>query len=626
MNRIDIITKKIDSTEKKLDAAEKKAADAEQVPGHDVDKVMKLEQRVYHLRSLLTEQQREKNLLLSTSIAPLTLSAGELEILRQSIWDGSTQYCEENQTITDAKRHVVFPVEKEARVIFVRPCYPVIFDHFTNTTGPGLILKGPPGIGKSFMSMYFLFEIVKNRGGAVIYENVMRGRTYVLPVNGPCRVHVGPATVENCPELDDSTSVHLFDASAGQHRQPVLNRARVVIFTSPNRESYQQWERIGSKMLTIPSYTIEELSRRREYFPGVTDTAFARRVDLCGSGSIRLVLSLDDDQSEDMVDRAVTSTTVDNMLDIIQNRDVELGGGVHGPSALFTTTLADGASATNVSSYRSTNVIWNISSATIMGRILLKGRENMSHFAARASLVLSTVPGTETTAGFLFEAASPELIAQGGILTVRELRDAKDSSGTAVQALGEDSAQQEFSVLQLVDARNLTTPTDVLQHCQDKKKLYVFLKRMAGFDAFNPPNNYFQITNRNSHPINFAAVETVCSSVADGQVVNLYHVVPAHKFPQWRNAQSFDLGGAERNGAKLQKLTPSELTKFGISKKMVMGVLQKLNQFVVCLDQQAPLRRSQEKRGPGAVGNRAYSTLTPNHVARSLVRFLVRKL
>ena len=68
MNRIDIITKKIDSTEKKLDAAEKKAADAEQVPGHDVDKVMKLEQRVYHLRSLLTEQQREKNLLLSTSI------------------------------------------------------------------------------------------------------------------------------------------------------------------------------------------------------------------------------------------------------------------------------------------------------------------------------------------------------------------------------------------------------------------------------------------------------------------------------------------------------------------------------------------------------------------------------
>jgi hypothetical protein len=92
-------------------------------------------------------------------------------------------------------------------------------------------------------------------------------------------------------------------------------------------------------------------------------------------------------RTEDLLSLAVQNTTVKNMLDVVQNRDVDMVNGVRGPSSLFTTTLAKGAVKTDIRSYAPQNVAWNISSGYIMHEVML--------FAARAANVFQQTPGLE---------------------------------------------------------------------------------------------------------------------------------------------------------------------------------------------------------------------------------------
>ena len=61
-----------------------------------------------------------------------------------------------------AKDDVFFPVESNAKDIFVRDFYPVFFDYFLHTifpggeNQPGMICLGPPGVGKVLISLHFI--------------------------------------------------------------------------------------------------------------------------------------------------------------------------------------------------------------------------------------------------------------------------------------------------------------------------------------------------------------------------------------------------------------------------------------------------------------------------------------
>ena len=48
---------------------------------------------------------------------------------------------------------IVFPVENCAQIVFVREFYPIFYKYFKesvfpDTTFPGMICRGPPGVGK----------------------------------------------------------------------------------------------------------------------------------------------------------------------------------------------------------------------------------------------------------------------------------------------------------------------------------------------------------------------------------------------------------------------------------------------------------------------------------------------
>eukprot|EP01033_Poteriospumella_lacustris_P010765 gene10765-7657_t len=453
----------------------------------------------------------------------------KITALRDAIMVGSVQETEDCLRGVD----VVFPVEDNATDIFVRDFYGTFWKCFMESVVPdskcpGMVCRGPPGVGKSYMAMYFLFKLLVE-GYTVVYEQVSTEKVFVIPPTGHCRVFYGRARSDVVGEFYGPKTAHLFDASpGGNNREPIMNPSKVIIFTSPNFNSYQQIQRQGAIMLTIPSYSLVEMNHRRTSFPHITDDVYKHKLAMCGHGSIRLVLGLEMKRTEDLLDVAVQNATVRNMLEVVQGRDVDMVNGVRGPSSLFTTTLRKGADKTDIRSYAPRNVSWNISSGYIMCKLVAQCKDEAMLFAARAAAVFQQTPGLEPTAGLFFEAVAPRWLAEGGKFKVRKL------DGTGVEV------EEEFSKLTVVDTTHLTQLSDACVQCVDPNSIYLFLRKMTGIDAFNPPTKYLQCTEKDWHPVSLKSLVTISEHLPTGAKLRLYYVVPAKRYEEgWRDEQAF---------------------------------------------------------------------------------------
>ena len=405
---------------------------------------------------------------------------------------------------------------------------------------------------QSHMAMFFLYKLLRD-GVTVVYEKVLANKVFVFPRTGECRVLTGKANSEVVPELESPTTVHLFDACAGVNaREPFLHPAKVAIFTSPNETSYKQLLRSGVASLTVPSYSRAELDKRRAYFPGVTDDAYQQRIEMFGCGSIRLVLGLGQAKAADMLARAVENTTVRNMLDIVQRKEVDTAKGIIGPHVLFTASLAEGADRSDISSYSRQAVSWNIASSYIMSELIRKSKDEAMQFAERAATVFHDTPGLEATAGLFFENVAPEILAKGGTFRVRKLSD----DGKC------EEYDQQWPALRHVYCRHITTVPEAFSECTDGNSLYCFLGKMPGFDACRPPSEYFNFAVGGTHTINIEAAVNMCERVSTNDKAHLYFVVPADRFDAgWKATQSFARAGKQSNLKKLTDHKPIKRVK-----------------------------------------------------------------
>mmetsp|Transcript_17353 Transcript_17353/g.23843 ORF Transcript_17353/g.23843 Transcript_17353/m.23843 type:complete len:591 (-) Transcript_17353:232-2004(-) len=499
--------------------------------------------------------------------------------------------------------NATFPVEANAKVIFQRDFFALFFNYFMNVvlpTAPGMICRGPPGVGKSFMAMYFLYKLLLEEY-IVVYENVMTETVYVIPPTGKCRVFRGRATVDVVSEFQGKKTVHLFDACAGSNsREPIVNDSKVIIFTSPNYNSYKQIQRLGAITLTVPSYSREEMDKRRPFFPRTDDKTYERNLEMFGSGSIRLVLGVTASTAEQLVSEAIANTTVSNMLDIVQRMDVNVVSGVKGPCSLFSTSLAKEADKNDIVSYYAQNVAWNISSDHIMHQLVSIRRDDAELFAARAAAVFQSIPGSEPTAGRYFESVAPGFIARGGKFNVRKL------DGTAQEF------KEKWSQLTLVDVREFIELSDALERFNDPRKMYSYVRKMEGFDAYSPPNKFLQCTLRPSYPILLKSMVTIAKQLGKNDKLRLYFVVPSEQYEGWLGAQSFAGKKVQQNAEKLRAMNNEEIMKtIGVSKDDFKMVDDKLEQYVMRLDFRNPV---QKQRQPYKFSSRSFSTLSNNAV------------
>lgn len=509
---------------------------------------------------------------------------GVVTALRDFIISGRAT---ETSDLLTVEEGLSFPVSDKTTDVFVRDFYPLFYSHFRDTIMageeiPGVIYHGPPGIGivnfrflsaqrdsfkmfsiahiflaQSHMGMYFLYQLLRD-GVTVVYEHVYQNKVFIIPPTGACRVLYGEAREDTVSELCDPRTVHLFDACAGNKaREPASHKGKVAIFTSPNECSYKQFLRSRAMKLIVPSYTREEMEKRRPWFPQPEkedEDAFEKKIAMCGPGSIRLVLHFNLMEAEGVVSQAIENTTVRNMLDIVKHVDVDTTKGIQGPHTLFTVSLAPGADPLSIESYYPRHVVWTIASKYIMRELINQCWDEAVQFAQRAAVVFQGKRGLEVTGGMFFETIAPQILAKSGTFRVRRLAVAGDSK-TEEEKLTAESVVWDEHLPVLLDERRLdiTAIADVHKQCQDGSTLYTFLRTMAGFDSFLPPNKYFNFTISASHPISMlAAVEMCTKASAQQQKAHLYFVVPPSRFKEgWTAAQSFSKSQAQASMAKL---------------------------------------------------------------------------
>ena len=210
----------------------------------------------------------------------------------------------------------------------------------------------------------------------VVYENAGNKTIWVFPKNGFCYRHYGECNPGTIPELQQSSTVLLYDAYKGK-RSSVPFRLKVLVFTS-NRSEYSAFLDRYIK-LGFPTPNINECFIMGKLFK-VSQDEVSRKFDKY-NGNLRFLFCYNERDADGAVSRAIDSFVPDNITDIIDctfiGHDWQ-----QAPSCLFSTHLNMHLFATSddksdvikvlLNAYLATNVIWSIASDHISGLLYSK--------------------------------------------------------------------------------------------------------------------------------------------------------------------------------------------------------------------------------------------------------------
>ncbi len=141
--------------------------------------------------------------------------------------------------------------------------------------------------------MYFLVKSLQS-GYTVVYESVDKEATWVFSVDGSR--HIGhKISPDEVPEFKNKTTVHLFDAKAGDNSyaiRSVDNGAHQIVFSSTNVSSYKQFKRTRCYVAGFPSTNENEFMRYVDLFK--SSPAIVNEVmEICKYHKVRPLCSLD---------------------------------------------------------------------------------------------------------------------------------------------------------------------------------------------------------------------------------------------------------------------------------------------------------------------------------------------
>ena len=483
----------------------------------------------------------------------------------------------------------LFPVEENVVAggsILVRQAQKDLWEIFSNVVksdySKGMLILGPAGIGKSWAAMFFLVRLVKNRQ-TVVFESAGQKLVWVFSSTGS-RIIKGPAEKINCPELQSTTTTHIFDGKAGANSyEPAQSAAKLALFSSTNRTSYAQSERRVDFIAFYPSTTPDEFRRYVEMMN--IDADKAKEIsEVFGTGKVRpLTQSLA--LSKELLASAIERLDLSKLKQYFTTRPPTYGSGnsLDNPAMLFNADLdmtQHGPTKSLYDLYTFGNAKWSWVSKSVtttifesnIGRIepLLRSfYQSVGKVNAKKSLGVLM--------GQLLEHFAAKLIIENG-LEIKELQEGGVSDTTTVISKG--------LVLQ---HRQSASIEEILQTCINPEELYVFGNNNAGFDFFNPPNNFFEVTNTltdsGSHPLLYSALATCCSQV-NSQDVNLILVVEKSQEEKWEKPLAYKIDNEnvvlDINIFEPPKKSPFKLNgirSFGALPPSVQAALRKVKQY-----------------------------------------------
>ena len=487
-----------------------------------------------------------------------------------------------------------FPVEDNAVAggcLLVRQAQKDLWKIFTELlpgNSKGMLILGPSGIGKSWAAMFFLVRLIKD-SQTVVFESAGLGAVWIFSKTGS-RIIDGPATRLNCPELLLKSTTHIFDGIAGVHAyEPFATAAKLVLFSSTNRVSYAQLERILSYIAFYPSTTPDEFRRYVEIMKIDADVA-KKTAEVIGTGKVRpLIHGLAATQRS--LDGAIARLKLDELNLYTTSRPPVYGSGnsLENPAILFDVFLKmneNGSSISLYDSYLFVNGQWEWVSNYVTSRVVELNIDRIEPLLQSFYLSVGKVSANKSLGslmGQIFEHCAAKLICDLGI----EVRELNDESGV--------SAHKTSIPKGLIMKFHSVTETEViLNECTDPNVLYVIGNNNPGFDFFNPPNNFFQLTNTltnyGTHPALYSTFARCCAQVKTSYV-NLILVVEKSQEMKWKKPLSFKINDMDVVKKIIQfeskKESPIKLNgvrSFSALPPAVQATLKKVKQYRGTID------------------------------------------
>jgi hypothetical protein len=405
----------------------------------------------------------------------------------------------------------------------------------------------------------------------VVYENVHARQTWVFhPDPAKSRRATYPADKTDIPELDIHTTVYIYDCKAGVEgpNEPVQCAAKKAVFSSANTGTHKQTMR-DLLCLCYITPSQDELFRAAEIFDR-RDVNVRRSFSKYG-GSMRLLFNMPEDHAAVYMSNfcdAVNTGNIDKLISVAVESNITHADSV--PRALFSTFLKPGAleqvkqdengddiqptrdteMAALTQAYVSTNVVWRIATDDIFNKLRLRASDSIEEFLARFVAASKNNPVVGVTRGNSLQILAPKRLANGGEFRVRKLSN---------------SGQEMVSKLTLSKRalvwRNYDRVEEVLLRCTDPTVFYAMNGKLPAFDAYVPPNVFFQMTSVSAprHNVVFDAAALICAHCRAKKLPAIFiFAVPDDLFPLWKRLQSFACGRVQ---ASYDKLSMQQKTK-----------------------------------------------------------------
>lgn len=392
-----------------------------------------------------------------------------------------------------------------------------------------------------------------------MYENVQGKRVWVFRQDGVSRAFAGPATSDNCPELQNQDTIYIFDASAafGTSYEPLLCRAWLALFSSANDMATKQTARGEFLELGFVTPSRDELRVAHEVLLNDPNSADPDVQWNLFGGKLRWSFDKTLREVHRALNKAVTKFDIDQIGAVLNGQvDSTIGheGGV--PTSLFSTFLDPQLQIefsrwealprspehdtkrmeASIRLYSAENLKWVLSGDTVFCKIVDKYNNTLHSVLEKlGQATVNTSFGG--LAGHSLQSNAAKLLAAGGRFPMREL--IPPHSGVNAQTDVLTVPPRHLVPLEVKVAKDIK---HLLLNFSDKATLYDICGNFKGVDSIAPPDMSFQYTSSGGHSADLeitADMNEHALAVDSRKPLIQAFVVPTEMFDVWLSQQPY---------------------------------------------------------------------------------------
>lgn len=376
----------------------------------------------------------------------------------------------------------------------------------------GYVFFGPPGIGKSWSSMYMLWALLKQNvqrqipeeTKSIVYFDAMNKSAWIFGESRTCKIRdIDAPHADNIPELDNQNSILLYDAVANEGTQLRSFPAQTMIFASPNAGNFKQVAAHSLfKTVYCPNWELDELRSLSSQLPiPLSDDELSKRYNTFG-GSPRLVLGNWND-SLATLKTVITNWNLDYFISP-HPRD-------EWPSRLLKSVYAH---TDDVGMKYMYDVFWDYASEFVAKEVYSRYQSLDDNVKAMIERWLSSEPKGAVLLGHIYENDVCSLLLSQKIVSeqlppssslTRQLKYPPPTIPWTPPSIKRVERCTISEISRLVDLTN-------------SEILYKLPTNFPIIDFFNPPNNCFSV-GVGRHTIHLPSALTLCKTL-QGEYIN----------------------------------------------------------------------------------------------------------